>query len=130
MMAKPTAASAAATTITKNTKMCAFKSPSMYPKATKLRFTALSINSMDMNTVTMLRFSRNPATPSTNRTALNIRYQLTGIIRPPLAQHHRAHDGHQDQHRGDFEGQQKFAEQQFAYLARVIAGEQRGVHQV
>ena len=43
----------------------------------KLRFTALSISSMDMNTVMMLRRNRNPATPSANRIALRIRYQET-----------------------------------------------------
>ena len=44
----------------------------------KLRFTALSISSIDMNTVMMLRRNRNPATPSTNRIALRVRYQESG----------------------------------------------------
>src|SRR5882724_1356940 len=35
----------------------------------KLRFTALSINSMDMNTVMMFLRNRNPATPNEKRTA-------------------------------------------------------------
>ncbi len=46
----------------------------------KLRLTALSISSMDMNTVMMLRRNRNPATPSANRIALRIRYQESGTL--------------------------------------------------
>src|SRR5579871_6501624 len=102
----------------------------MYPKATKLRFTAFNINSIDMNTVMTLRLIKNPATPSTNNTALRIRYQLTGIIRPPLAQDHRAHDRDKDQDGGDFERQQELTEKQFADLPRVVARKQRRMHEV
>src|SRR6266403_115393 len=36
------------------------------------------MSSIDMNTVMMLRRNRNPATPSTNSTALRMRYQERG----------------------------------------------------
>src|SRR5882724_11583706 len=44
----------------------------------KLRFTAFSMSSIDMKIVMMLRRKRNPATPSTNSTALRMRYQDKG----------------------------------------------------
>src|SRR5258706_13568959 len=44
----------------------------------KVRLTALSISSIDMKIVIMFRRKRNPATPSTKRTALRIRYQEMG----------------------------------------------------
>src|SRR5215470_6362511 len=119
MIASPTAASAAATTITKNTNTWPSRA-SLIPwslqyraKATKLRFTALSISSTDMKMVMMLRLSRKPSTPSENRIALKIRYQESGTISAlPLSEHHRAHDGDQNQHRGDLKRQQKILEQQ------------------
>jgi len=49
-------------------------------KATKLRFTAFSISSIDMKMVMMLRLSRKPSTPRENNTALRMRYQDSGII--------------------------------------------------
>ena len=56
----------------------------------KLRLTAFSISSIDMNTVMMLRRNRKPATPSANSTALSVRYQEIGTrressIRSPFA---------------------------------------------
>src|SRR5262245_39104009 len=44
----------------------------------KLKFTALSISSIDMNTVMIFRRNKKPATPRVNRTALRIRYQERG----------------------------------------------------
>src|SRR5215472_67978 len=96
MIASPTAASAAATTITKNTKTWPLKGTTSAPlgsfigfacqylaKATKLRLTAFNINSIDIKMVMMLRLSRKPKTPRENRIALRIRYQERGTIRPP-----------------------------------------------
>ena len=80
----------------------------------KLRFTALSISSIDMNTVMMLRRNRKPATPSANRIALRIRYQESGtlgrecrhLIHLLSGEDDRADDRDQDQDGGDFKGQQ------------------------
>src|SRR5579872_3908969 len=84
MMARPTAASAAATTITKNTNTCPLSWCQWLAKATKLRFTPLSINSMAMKMVMMFRFSRNAETPRQNRIALRTRYQERGTIQLSL----------------------------------------------
>src|SRR5215472_14334655 len=62
IIASPTAASAAATTITKKTKICPLTWCQRCAKATKVRFTAFSISSIDINTVIMLRLIRNAAT--------------------------------------------------------------------
>lgn len=51
IMASPTATSAAATTIIKNTKSCALASPNILEKATSSRFTELSISSMHMKMI-------------------------------------------------------------------------------
>src|SRR5579862_3976892 len=72
-IARPTAASAAATTITKKTKT----NPSnwLYARAnaTNARLTALSISSTDMKTVMTLRLKTNATTPKPNRMALSTR---------------------------------------------------------
>jgi hypothetical protein len=47
--------------------------PSARLKATNARFTALSISSMDMKIVMMLRLKMNATTPRPNRTALSTR---------------------------------------------------------
>src|ERR1700751_4187113 len=73
IIANPTVASAAATTITKNTNTCPLRCCHWAAKATNDRFTPLSINSIDMKMVMMLRLIRNPATPQANRMPLKIR---------------------------------------------------------
>src|SRR5437773_30226 len=73
MIAKPTAASAAATTITKNTKTWQLRACHFAAKATNERFTPLSISSMDMKMVMILRLIKNPVTPHANRIALRTR---------------------------------------------------------
>src|SRR5208282_834631 len=73
MMASPTAASAAATTITKKTNTCPWSACHCAAKATKERFTPLSINSIDIKMVMILRLIRNPVTPQANRMPLRIR---------------------------------------------------------
>src|SRR5579885_1304244 len=87
----------------------------------KLRFTALSISSIDMKTVIRLRRNKNPATPRPNRIALRMRYQESGVgpvkgsggilIDLLARENDRADDGDQDQDAGDFEGQQVGGEQ-------------------
>src|SRR5579885_178197 len=73
MMASPTAASAAATTMTKNTNTCPLRWCHCAAKATNDRFTPFSISSIDMKMVMMLRLIRNPITPQENRIPLRIR---------------------------------------------------------
>src|SRR3954466_10817535 len=69
-----------------------------------------------MNVVMMLRLKRNPATPQAKSTALSTRYQEMGtafIWRSPFLsarENNRAHDGDEDEHRSDFEGQQEVRE--------------------
>src|SRR3989449_904279 len=68
MIARPTAASAAATAITKNTKIWP-ATPSDWASATNVRFTALSISSTHMKMTIALRRNSTPATPRANSTA-------------------------------------------------------------
>src|SRR5947207_8508260 len=77
----------------------------------KVRFTALSISSIDMKMVMIFRRKRNPATPSANNTALRMRYQergtpVIGLIHLLQSEHDRPQNGDQDQHGSHFEGQQ------------------------
>src|SRR6266702_2323874 len=72
MIPRPTAASAAATTITNNTKTWPSSLPCAWLNATNARFTAFSISSMDMKSVMMLRLKMKATTPSPNKIALRI----------------------------------------------------------
>src|SRR5262252_2196877 len=72
MIPRPTAASAAATTITNKTKTCPSSLPSAWLKATKAKFTALSISSMDMKMVMTLRLKMKANTPRPNKMALRV----------------------------------------------------------
>src|SRR5258708_3171692 len=83
IMARPTAASAAATTITKKTNTCPCNWPSARLKVTNARLTALSISSMDMKMVMILRLNINATTPSPNRTALSTKKYEVGTKTPP-----------------------------------------------
>src|SRR5579864_7671049 len=83
IIARPTAASAAATTITKKTNTCPCSWPSKRLKETKARLTALSISSMDMKMVRMLRLKINAITPNPNKTALSTRKYEVGTTTPP-----------------------------------------------
>lgn len=80
MIANPTAASAAATVITKKTKTCPSSDPNSREKATKAKLTAFSISSMDMNMISIFRLTKTPKTPMVKSTALNIRYEDKGTI--------------------------------------------------
>src|ERR1019366_1077560 len=82
-IARPTAASAAATTMTKKTNTCPCNWPSARLKVTNARLTALSISSMDMKIVMMVRLKTNPPTPSPNKTALSTRKYEVGTTSPP-----------------------------------------------
>src|SRR5438045_1729402 len=73
MMASPTAASAAATTITKKTKIWPLNACQCAANATNDKFTPLSISSMDMKMVMMLRLIRKPVTPQANSMPLKTR---------------------------------------------------------
>src|SRR5579863_2734218 len=83
IIARPTAASAAATTITKKTNTWPCSCPRDRLKDTKARLTALSISSMDIKTVRMLRLKINAITPNPNRPALSTRKYEVGTTSPP-----------------------------------------------
>src|SRR5205814_1494930 len=78
----PTAASAAATVITIKTNSWPDTSRKKLEKATNVRFTALSINSMHMNIEMTLRLISTPTTPIVNSTADNARkHESCGTIK-------------------------------------------------
>src|SRR5262249_4668877 len=70
MIASPTAASAAATVRTKKTRTWPSIVPRARLKATKARFTALSMSSTHMNTVMTLRRRNTPTAPTVKRPTL------------------------------------------------------------
>jgi len=74
IIARPTAASAAATTIMKIAKTCPVSSSgTIYrEKATIAIFTALSINSIEIKIIMTLRFASTPYSPMENRMADSI----------------------------------------------------------
>ena len=71
MMASPTATSAAATAIMKNTKTCPAGSERYDENATKSRFTALSINSTDIKIIMAFRRISTPTMPMINKILAN-----------------------------------------------------------
>jgi hypothetical protein len=91
IIAKPTAASAAATAMTKKTNNCPTGFPLNDENVTKLKLAELSISSIDIKTIIALRRVSTPATPTTNMTALRIRKYSIGIVKarlplsPPVA---------------------------------------------
>src|ERR1019366_9363641 len=129
MIARPTAASAAATTMTKKTNTCPCNWPSALLNVTNARLTALSISSMDMKMVMMLRLKTNPTTPNPNKTALSTRKYEVGTTSPPeitgtligifaARQDQRAQQCNQDQKRRQLKRKHVFAEQQRRKVAR------------
>ncbi len=78
IIARPTAASAAATTITKKTKICPETACQWCANATNVRFTAFSINSIDMKIEMTLRLMRKAPMPIENRIAARMRYAEIG----------------------------------------------------
>src|SRR5215470_14002913 len=101
MMARPTAASAAATVMTKNTNTCpVIRSPYRCANAMNVRFTAFNISSTHMNTMIALRRMSTPTTPITNNTAEKNRASAniaaSGGLAALFAEHHGAdHCGEQ-----------------------------------
>ena len=73
IIAKPTADSAAATVITKNTKSCPMLFPRKDEKVTNDKFAAFNINSMDMKTMIAFLRVNTPTTPVMNINALRTR---------------------------------------------------------
>ena len=65
-MARPTAASAAASAMTKKANTWPFWSPSSRAKASNARLPALSCSSMPMSTMSALRRSSTPVVPMRN----------------------------------------------------------------
>src|SRR6185312_13083143 len=110
MIASPTAASAAATVITKKTNTCP-PTPYCCANATKVRLTAFSISSTHMNTMIALRRISTPNTPITNRTAEKNSASASILFSTLLAKQHRADHRRQQQHAGDLEGEQILVEQ-------------------
>ena len=80
MMAKPTATSAAATTIIKKTKIWPCPSPLYAEKAAKRRFTEFNINSTQPNMMMAFLRTNTPKTPKQNKKLLKIIYQLSGML--------------------------------------------------
>src|SRR3954470_22828956 len=108
MIARPTAASAAATVITKNTNTWP-ATPYTCAKATNARLTALSINSTHMKMMIALRRVSTPTTPMTKRTAE--KKSDSASILPPSAKDHRTHDRREQQDARELEREQVFGEQ-------------------
>lgn len=65
-MAKPTATSAAATAMMKNTNTCPDASPLYDENAVSSKFTEFSINSTDINTIIAFLLMRTPVMPTQN----------------------------------------------------------------
>ena len=78
-IANPTATSAAATAIIKNTKTCPLLSDKKLENATSNKLTALSINSIDIKIIMALRLKSTPNTPIVNNTVHNNKYHSNGI---------------------------------------------------
>ena len=72
MMAKPTATSAAATTMIKNTKIWPLPSPLYVENAANKRFTELSINSTHPKMMIAFFLNNTPSTPKENKIELRI----------------------------------------------------------
>lgn len=78
-IANPTAASAAATVITKKTNTCPAGSPKYEEKVTKARLAEFNINSTHIKTTIAFLLIKTPATPTENMNALTRRYNSIGI---------------------------------------------------
>src|SRR6185437_4076619 len=105
-MASPTAASAAATAITKNTKICP-PTPRDCAKAMNVRFTALSISSTHMKMMIALRRVRTPTTPIVNSTAEK-NSDSASIGLPASREGDGAYDRGEQHHARDLEREQVF----------------------
>src|SRR5882724_7293054 len=92
----------------------------------KLRFTAFSISSMDMNTVMIFRRNRKPATPRANRIALSVRNHEMGTsaisIHLLSCQNDCAQNCNQDKDGGHFKRKKVSGEQRHAHIVRRAPG--------
>src|ERR1051325_7475903 len=151
MSASPTAASPAASVITKMVKTWPCRSASRCEKATRLMLTALSISSMHISTVIMLRRAITPTRPIAKSVAESIKYcavlgtseQLLHFLlrlhpldhvagrglffvrrQLPLADHDRPDHGHEQKERGHFEGHEVVSVQRHPHRfgVAVLAG--------
>src|SRR5437867_6712587 len=126
MIARPMATSPAATQMMKVAKVCPIRSGTFVSleKATKLRFAALSISSIDMKMMIALRRVRTPRTPIENRTTESPRIWLAVIIDPSdleAREHDRAHHGHEQQNGGQLERKQVVLEHRHRDAAEVAS---------
>ena len=80
IIANPIAASAAATVITKKTKICPVILPKNDENVTSDKLIAFSINSMHINIIIALRLTSTPITPVVNKTALSNKKKFISII--------------------------------------------------
>src|SRR5512145_2242335 len=110
MIARPTPASAAATAITKKTKIWP-PMPSRWASATNVRLTALSISSTHMKITIALRRSSTPATPRVKSTAEMANAGLSSMLELSFRKNDGAHDGREEQQARDLEGNQICLEQ-------------------
>src|SRR5690349_24649332 len=116
MIARPTAASAAATAMTKKTKIWP-ATPRSWERATNVRFTALSISSTHMKITIAFRRNSTPATPIVKSTAEIRRAGFKSMLELPLREHDGAHDRGEEEHARDLEGNEVGAEQRIGYGA-------------
>src|SRR4029078_1735607 len=109
MIASRTPASAAATVITKNTKTCP-PAPYCCAKATKVRFTALSISSTHMNTMIALRRISTPNRPIRKSTPEKKSASPSMFVSALFPKNHRADDRREQQNARDLEREEVFVE--------------------
>src|SRR5215831_13357576 len=110
MIARPTAASAAATAITKNTKICP-ATPSRSANATNARLTAFSISSTHMKITIALRRSSTPIVPIAKRAAEIASVEPVNILEFSFREHDRADDRRGQQQARDLKGDEVRVEQ-------------------
>src|SRR5690606_21656957 len=125
MSASPTAASAAATVITKNTNTCP-SIPTARESATKARFTAFSISSMHRKSTIAFRRNTTPAVPIVNRIADRISDSVN-TSHPPLGQEHRTDDRGEQQYRRQLERHHEIAEQRLRDRTHGVQLAERGI---
>src|SRR5581483_8783879 len=118
-IASPTAASAAATVMTKITNTCP-ENPYSRENATNVRFTALSMSSTHMNTMIALRRTSTPTTPIA-KSAAEIASDSASIsvssqeLAAPAANDDGADDRHEQEHAGDLEREEILVEQRLGH---------------
>src|SRR6478672_3609884 len=109
MIASPTAASAAATVMTKTTNTCP-AIPYTLLSATNVRFTAFSMSSTHMKMMIALRRVSTPIAPIVNSTADNAS-DSASIDLPPASDDDRPDDGHEQEDARQLEGEQIIREE-------------------